>query len=84
MRSLNLASERSWGVTVFFPSCGPAAGAAGPVHSEPAPHREGRAEVRPQLLVLHAHQPGEAAQHHVQVAELGQGCICRGSVGWGG
>jgi hypothetical protein len=37
------------------------AGAAGPVHGEPAPHREGCAALRPQLLVLHASQPGAAA-----------------------
>lgn len=62
----------------FLPLLGSAARAAGPVHSEPAPHREGRAEVRPQLLVLHTCQSGEAAQHHVQVA--GAGAV-GGSVG---
>lgn len=37
--------------------------------------------MRPQLLVLHTHQPGEAAQHHVQVAGAGVGMDTRGLVG---
>ena len=42
----NPTSGRSWGVTVpSSPSPGSAAGAPGPVHGEPAPHREGRAEM---------------------------------------
>ena len=78
----NPTSGRSWGVTVpSSPSPGSAAGAPGPVHGEPAPHREGRAEVSSQLLVLHACQPGEAAQHYVQVGGWG-GLRGGGREGW--
>ncbi|XP_059921449.1 small G protein signaling modulator 1 isoform X3 [Gadus macrocephalus] len=49
------------------PRCVLDAGAPGPVHTEPAPHRQGRAALRPQLHLLQPRQPGQAAQHHVQL-----------------
>lgn len=41
--------------------------AFGLVYIKSAPHRKGRPALRPELLVLHRRQPGQAAQRHVQV-----------------
>ena len=50
----------------FIPPLG-TDGTVGEFRPELAPHRQGRAALRPQLLLLHARQSGPLEEHHVHV-----------------